>query len=159
MITKKKLIAGVFLGVGLLAALGSSVNLHGNIINADIGYQLGAQAPSGHTLVGNGSEYVDSGTLKDEYNTVPGCAFANDGANLTCSIAVTLPTPMPDTSYSVACAQSFSFVNTNWTTINTNVSGQTTTGYTLNEITSGSSTIWPTNATYGFTAQCHAHHN
>ena len=157
-----KVMAGVVATVGLGIFLGSSVNVHGNIINADTGYQLGATAPVGHTLVGNGTYYVDSGpvTQLDEWNTFAGCAYANDGANLTCSSNVTVGTAFADTNYQVLCNWAWGSAPVNWMAFNYNISGQTTTGYTVNQITSGSSTIWSSgNANYGINWTCHAHHS
>ena len=156
---KTKVVLATVLAVGLVVALGSSVNLHGNIINADTGFQYQQAAPAGHTLVGNGSEYVDSGTEQDEWVTFTGCSFANDGANLTCTVAVTLPTAMVDTNYSVNCTEYANPSVGSPIYQNYDVESPTTTGFTWFEITSGSSAAWGTYPNYGKSFTCHAHHN
>jgi hypothetical protein len=99
-----------------------------------------------------------SPTLMDEYATFSGCSYANDGANITCSTPVTLAPAMPDTSYMVSCSW-YSPVNP-YMIFNYNITGQTTTGYTYTQLTSGSSSNYTTYGTnYGLTVVCHAHHN
>ena len=101
-----------------------------------------------------------SPTLSDQYNTVTGCSYPNDGANLSCTMNVTMGTAMADTSYIVSCT-----VNTSTslsTVVLDNISPVTissVTAYSFSEITQGSSTEWTANPNYGKTFICHAHHN
>jgi hypothetical protein len=161
--TMWKAAIGAILGVGLLAALGTSVNVHGNIINADTGYQLGGAAPVGHTLVGNGSEYVDSGstTQQDEWFTTAGCnAGAPYNGDSACVGTVSLPVAMTDSNYYLNCTASYPSGNP--------YSGTTAAGasVTTSIVSSG---LFSYTLAYGygagapgqFTANitCHAHHN
>lgn len=64
--------------VAMSAMLATSVNVHGNNINADTGYQVAGAAPSNHVLLGNGTQYVDSAT-------VPYSILSGAGTPITCN--------------------------------------------------------------------------
>lgn len=56
--TANKLILGAVAAVALIAGTASSVNIHGNVINADTGYQIAAGAgTSGQALCSNGTVF------------------------------------------------------------------------------------------------------
>lgn len=91
---------------GLLVCIASSVNIHGNIINADTGYQVNGAAPSGHMLVGNGSYYVDTAPVTATWSSsqiATGCTISGGGSYSTCTFSVTFGTAAPDTNYSAVC--------------------------------------------------------
>lgn len=164
--TKKiKVLIYAAVAVAISVGIATSVNVHGNIINADTGYQLAGAAPLNHFLCGNGTSYIDSSvpcgatsTMADVYVSFAGCTYPNDGANITCTNSVTLSPAMPDTSYSVSCTWS-SPINP-YMIFNYNISTQTTTGFVYTQLTSGSSSNFSTyGANYSLTVVCHAHHN
>ncbi len=158
---KTKVVLATVLAVGLVVALGSSVNLHGNVINADTGFQYQQAAPAGHTLVGNGSEYVDSGTQQDEWFTVTGCAAPTDGNSACTLTGNSLPTPMPDTNYFLSCTGTLPSADlspSGSAGIGVGVSTAITSTSLFNMSVGyigGSSTYFP----YTATITCHAHHN
>lgn len=164
---KSKWAIAIALALAVGAGLGSSVNLHGNIINADTGYQLNASGgTSGQALCSDGT-YFDtpcwlapgSATLLDEYNAFSGCNFPNDGANLTCTNTVTLGTAMADTSYVVSCTEYTNPAVGSVILGNISYAVSSTTQYTVEEMTQGSSGIWGSYANYGKSYVCHAHHS
>jgi len=101
---------------------------------------------------------TNSGIGTNQFNTFAGCAFADDGANDTCTNTVTLGAAMPDTSYIVSCVEYTNGLSTAVLgTISYTITS--TTQYTLKEITQGSSAEWTANHNYGKSYVCTAHHN
>jgi hypothetical protein len=155
-----KVMAGVVATVGLGIFLGSSVNVHGNIINADTGYQLGASAPVGHTLVGNGTYYVDSGpsTQLDEYWSFSGCSIINVYNSAGgCTATENLPIAMADSNYFVICSANGISSGTTYTagtSISPSPYSSSQISYVAMQIYSGGSP-----PVYSFTVACHAHHS
>ena len=78
MTNKIKALVGIGAVLALTVGLASSVNIHGNNINADSGYQQGAAAPLNHVLLGNGTQYVDSATI-------PYSILTGTGTHRTCN--------------------------------------------------------------------------
>jgi hypothetical protein len=97
-------------------------------------------------------------TQSDQYNTVTGCSYPNDGANLSCTMNVTLGTAMADTSYIVSCVENTAGLSTVVSANITPVTITDTTHYSFSEITQGSSTEWTAHPNYGKSFICHAHH-
>lgn len=108
---------------------------------------------------------VPSATWADAYVNISGCAFANDGNGLFCSLGSQSFSPaMSDTSYSVSCTINFS--NAMMTTTSAlptlYASGQIvdTSHVTVQEaLNNGSSTGFGIATNYGATVTCHLHHN
>ena len=135
--------------------IGASTPSTLNVTTASVTELLDSQLTSGYTVgVGTNGQLVNRGI--DEWVSFSGCSFANDGANLTCAVTVTLPTAMPDTSYFLNCSQTYN--NSYWTVINQQPPTLGTTSFTYNEIASGSSSIYPSSSSYGLTVTCHVHH-
>lgn len=165
MIRKLGLVAGAALfGVLTALAIAAAVNLHGNIINADVGYQVGAAAPSGYTLVGNGSEYVPQApSVTDAYNSFPGCAFASDGTHLNCTVNVTFATPLSSATYSILCSQTYDNTIEGGAWVDLGIgqfyTNKTAAGFTYNENSGNNSALssqFGAAANYGLEVTCHA---
>ncbi len=114
----------------------------------------------GPALLGSAA-YVQTvaATSLTEIDNVVGCNFPNDGPNLTCTVAVTLSPPMPDANYNVSCIE---YTNPNMGTImvgNISINSIAAGGYTLEEMTQGSSTLFSTYPNYGKSFVCTATHN
>lgn len=96
---------------------------------------------------------------KTEINSVTGCSFPNDGANLQCTNSVVLATAMADTSYTVSCVE---YTNASVSQVVLgNISPVViadTTHYSFIETTQGSSSVWPSFNNYGKTYVCTAYH-
>jgi len=156
-----KFAIGAVLGVGVLAALGSSVNLHGNIVNADTGYQVNGAAPVGHTLIGDGTTYTDSGTVQDQWFTFTGCdGGAPYNGDSACVGTGSLPLAMTNSSYFLSCTASYPSGNP--------YSGTVATGASVTTFVTSASAFsytlqygYGAGAPSGFVAvvTCHAHHN
>jgi hypothetical protein len=104
-----------------------------------------------------------SSTAVDQFATVSGCAFANDGGGIQCSATGTFGTAFADTSYVLVCALYSSLAQTNSGAVPAIMFQPvitSTTAFTLYEETqNGSSTGWGVSNTYGVTITCHGHHN
>lgn len=102
----------------VIAGVAATVNIHGNIIDADSGYQIAGTAPVGHTLVGNGTEYVDSAPTSNACTSYAsssseGCALlpngdwllwatgASEAANFSGSVTIDFPVTFPTACYAV----------------------------------------------------------
>lgn len=135
--------------VTLVVGLAASVNIHGNVINADTGYQLGAAAPLNHVLCGNGTVYVDSsnclGSGTGRVCNSNGCyRIDSDGTIYQWGTATTT---------SVSCSgDSFSFPGSFTTTANLDI-----TFGTINSSTSHGNLVIVRNSlsTSGFSASSH----
>jgi hypothetical protein len=107
-------------GVFVFACIASSVNVHGNVINADTGYQNAAAAPQGHVLSGNGTVYVDkvfppfvtNSCTSYASTATAGCTVLPDGkweewaqgttqSSSGSTQTVSLPVTLPNQIYSV----------------------------------------------------------
>ena len=60
MTNKIKVLIYAAVAVAISVGMATSVNVHGNLVNADAGYQLAGAAPLNHFLCGNGTSYIDS---------------------------------------------------------------------------------------------------
>lgn len=103
--------------------------------------------------------FVASATLSDQYNTVTGCNYPDDGANESCSMSVTLGTAMANTSYIVSCVEYTNGLSTAVLDNITTPSISSVTAYSFSERTQGSSSEWSAHNNYGKSFVCHAHHN
>jgi hypothetical protein len=117
-----------------------------------------AQWDSSGGLTGVAGQLVPS-TQKTEINTVTSCGYPDDGANEACTNTVTLGTAMADTGYTVSCVE---YTNPAMgTVVLSNVGVPTiisTTQYSFQVRTQGSSTEWPTYPNYGKSFVCTAYH-
>ena len=108
--------------------------------------------------------YKTTATGTDEYNSVAGCTFATDGANLTCTMVVTLATPMPDTGYTVGYSEFTNPAVGSAIYDNISIVVNSTTQFTATEMTAGSSAIFTgfcgnVACAYGKSYWFHAHHD
>ena len=170
---KLKVVLWSAMVLGLAAGLASSVNIHGNVINADTGFQVNGAAPLNHPLCGNGSVYADSSvavcgtsaTLSDQYASVAGCSFANDGSGLNCTpTSITWGSAFSDTSYVVSCSVSYTnavvTAGSGLPNIIVSTSNTDTTHTAITEgVGTGGSTTWAISPSYGATVICHGHHS
>lgn len=98
-------------------------------------------------------------TQKTEINTVTSCSYPDDGANEACTNTVTMGIAMADTGYTVSCAE---YTNSAMSTVvSDNIGVPTiisTTQYSFQVRTQGSSAEWPTYPNYGKSFVCTAYH-
>lgn len=152
----------------LITGIAASVNIHGHNINADTGYQIASAAPQGHTLIGNGSQYVDSGSVIDYYFSYTGCtipggaisgAYCAGKVDITSGSASPSRTAFPDASYIPTCTVALPFAASEETTgqnASLNVtSAISTTGFSY---AIGASVTGPTTAQTTI-IYCHFHHS
>lgn len=103
--------------------------------------------------------------VQDQFQTLNGCSFANDGGGLTCNAgSITWPAAFADTSYIVGCWTMFSSAiaggSSTQPAIILNVTISSTTQATITEgVAQGSSGGFGVSSNYGVTIVCHAHHN
>ena len=109
---------------------------------------------------------VTSGfTGQDEYGTLTGCAFANDGGGLTCSAGtITWGSAFADTSYNVGCWPMYSAAiaggSSTQPVIDLSAAINSTTQITVTEgVAQGSSGGYLVSTSYGLTIYCQAHHS
>lgn len=126
--------------------------------------ELNSAAPVGHTLVGNGTSYIDT-AVKDQYGSVSGCSFANDGGGLSCTAGtITWPAAFADTSYSVSCSVMYTSAiaggSSTQPSLDVAATVSSTTQISITEgVAQGSSGGFPISSSYGATIYCHAHHS
>ncbi len=169
-----RLKAIVFSAIALAVVVGlaSSVNVHGNIVDADSGFQVAGVAPLNHYLCGSGTAYLDSSTpcgvsstLNDQFGTLSGCAFANDGGGLTCSAGtLTWTSAFADTSYTVGCWPMYSSAivtgSSTQPVIDLNATISSASAISVSEgVAQGSSGGYLVASNYQLTIVCHGHHS
>lgn len=115
-------------------------------------------------LLNSSYQYTPPPTESDQYNTVAGCTFATDGANLTCTMVVTLGVAMADTDYDVGYSEFTNPAVGSAIYDNISIVINSTTQFTATEMTSGSSSIFTgfcgnNPCAYGKSFLFHAHHN
>lgn len=113
----------------------------------------------------NGSTTACASSGQDEYGTLPGCTFPNDGGGLNCVPGtITWPTAFSNTSYTVGCWPMYSAAiaggSSTQPVIDLNATINTSSQITLTEgVAQGSSGGFAVSTSYGLTIVCHAHHS
>lgn len=165
-------------GSDIAVASGSYNAISGNVLDGQSAHGISYDSVSDNNAYAqlnpfpgtySGTAILDAGTgnqLKaalTQISTVTGCNFASSAANLTCSNSVTLPTAMPDTSYTVSCVEYTNFASYPASCgpvlqVIEPVSITSTTGYSFTEVTQGSSCAFTTLPNYAKTYVCTASH-
>lgn len=134
---------------------------------------LSSYPPAGHCMVfdaigGAADGGVGCGptsTWQDEYGSLTGCTFPNDGGGLSCAAGtITWPVAFSDTAYNVSCSTMYSTGiaggSSTQPVIILNATISSVSAVSITEgVAQGSSGGFGVAPNYGLTILCHAHHD